>query len=44
MLGAMAISGILAESLAVGWVIAGFGVLTVVAGVVAALLPAVRDA
>jgi MFS family permease len=44
MMGGMAISGIVAEGVAVGWVIAGFGLLTAAAGVVAALLPAVRDA
>ncbi|HEY7600430.1 MAG TPA: MFS transporter, partial [Candidatus Limnocylindrales bacterium] len=43
MMAAMAISGILAESVPVGLVIAGFGVLTTLAGIVAALLPAVRD-
>ncbi len=41
---AMAISGILAEVLPVGLVIAGFGILTCIAGLIAALLPAVRDA
>ncbi len=41
--GAMAVSGLLAESIQVGLVIAGFGVLTVVCGLVAAALPAVRD-
>ena len=40
---AMAVSGILAETLPVGAVIAGFGVLTVLAGLIGALLPAVRD-
>ncbi|CAN5670752.1 hypothetical protein BH23CHL7_BH23CHL7_13300 [soil metagenome] len=44
MTGAMALSSALAESIAVGWVIAGFGALTFAAGVVGALLPAVRDA
>ena len=44
MMAAMAVSGLLAEMFAVGWVIAGFGVLTAVAGVIGALLPAVRDA
>jgi MFS family permease len=41
---AMGISGVLAESIAVGLVIAGFGALTVFGGLLAALLPAVRDA
>ncbi|MEA2677542.1 MAG: hypothetical protein QOJ81_1683 [Chloroflexota bacterium] len=40
---AMAISGVLAESVPVGLVIAGFGALTVVGGLIGALLPAVRD-
>jgi MFS family permease len=40
---AMAVSGIFAESLPVGVVIAAFGALTLFAGVVGALLPAVRD-
>ncbi len=41
---AMAISGILAESVSSGLVIAAFGVLTVLGGLIGALLPAVRDA
>ena len=41
---AMGLSGILAESMPVGLVIAGFGALTVLGGVIGALLPAVRDA
>lgn len=41
---AMAISGILAESVPVGIVIAAFGALTALGGIVGALLPAVRDA
>ena len=41
---AMAISGVMAESVPVGLVIAGFGALTVVGGLIGALLPAVRDA
>jgi MFS family permease len=44
MMGAMALSGLLAEMISVGWVIAGFGALTALAGVLGALLPAVRDA
>lgn len=41
---AMGLSGILAESMPIGLVIAGFGALTVLGGVIGALLPAVRDA
>jgi MFS family permease len=41
---AMGVSGILAESISAGLVIAAFGALTVLGGVVGALLPAVRDA
>jgi MFS family permease len=41
---AMAVSGILAEIIPVGIVIAAFGVLTALGGLVGALLPAVRDA
>ncbi len=41
---AMGISGILAESISAGIVIAAFGLLTVLGGVIGALLPAVRDA
>jgi MFS family permease len=41
---AMAVSGILAESVPVGLVIAGFGALTALGGLIGALLPAVRDA
>jgi DHA3 family macrolide efflux protein-like MFS transporter len=40
---AMAAAGLLAESYAVGPVIAAFGVVTTVAGAIGALLPAVRD-
>lgn len=40
---AMAVSGALAEWFDVGLVIAGFGVLTALAGLIGALLPAVRD-
>jgi DHA3 family macrolide efflux protein-like MFS transporter len=40
---AMAVAGILAESVPVGLVIAAFGVLTTLGGLVGALLPAVRD-
>lgn len=41
---AMAVAGILAESVSAGLVIAAFGVLTVIGGLIGALLPAVRDA
>ncbi len=41
---AMGVSGVLAESVPVGIVIAASGALTAAAGFVAALLPAVRDA
>ena len=41
---AMGVSGILAESVPVGLVIAGFGALTLLGGLIAAFLPAVRDA
>jgi len=41
---AMAVAGILAESVSAGLVIAAFGVLTVLGGLIGALLPAVRDA
>jgi MFS transporter, DHA3 family, macrolide efflux protein len=44
MMAAMAVSGLLAEMFPVGLVIAGFGLLTTVAGMIGALLPAVRDA
>jgi hypothetical protein len=40
---AMAVSGILAESVSVGLVIAGFGALTALGGAIGAFLPAVRD-
>jgi MFS family permease len=40
---AMAVSGLIAEVVPVGIVIAGFGAVTAVAGLVAALLPAIRD-
>ncbi len=43
MTAAMGIAGVLAESMSVGLVIAGFGALTFLAGVVGALLPNVRD-
>ncbi len=39
----MAISGIAAESVPAGIVIAGFGALTLIGGLIGALLPAVRD-
>jgi MFS transporter, DHA3 family, macrolide efflux protein len=41
---AMGVAGVLAESVPVGLVIAGFGVLTLAGGLIGALLPAVRDA
>ena len=41
---AMGVAGILAESIPVGVVIAAFGALTALGGLVGALLPAVRDA
>ena len=41
---AMGISGILAESVPVGLVIAGFGAMTALGGLIGAVLPAVRDA
>jgi MFS family permease len=41
---AMGISGVLAESIPVGLVIAGFGALTALGGLIGAFLPAVRDA
>ena len=41
---AMGVAGVLAESVPVGLVIAGFGVLTFCGGLIGALLPAVRDA
>ena len=41
---AMGLSGILAESIEVGLVIAAFGALTALGGLIGALLPAVRDA
>jgi MFS family permease len=41
---AMAVAGILAESVSAGVVIAAFGALTVLGGLIGALLPAVRDA
>ncbi|MEP7379049.1 MAG: MFS transporter, partial [Chloroflexota bacterium] len=40
---AMGIAGVLAESVPVGLVIAGFGVLTFAGGLIGAFLPAVRD-
>jgi len=40
---AMGIAGVLAESVPVGLVIAGFGGLTLLGGLMGALLPAVRD-
>lgn len=44
MTAAMGIAGVLAEGIPVGLVIAGFGLLTTLGGIVGALLPAVRDA
>jgi MFS transporter, DHA3 family, macrolide efflux protein len=44
MIAAMAVSGLVAEQVDVGLVIAASGALTFLAGVVAVLLPAVRDA
>lgn len=41
--GAMGLSGLLAESLPAGLVIAAFGAITAVSGLIAALLPAVRE-
>jgi len=41
---AMGVAGIMAESIPVGLVIAGFGLLTALGGLVGAFLPAVRDA
>ena len=41
---AMGVSGVLAESVSSGIVIAAFGALTALGGLVGALLPAVRDA
>lgn len=41
---AMAVSGVLAEVVPVGVVIAAFGLLTALGGLIGALLPAVRDA
>ena len=43
MTAAMGIAGILAEEIPIGLVIAGFGALTCAAGLIGALLPAVRD-
>jgi MFS family permease len=43
MLAAMGVSGVLAEIWPVGWVIAVSGALTVLAGLIGALLPAVRN-
>ncbi len=40
---AMGLAGVLAESVPVGLVIAGFGVLTFAGGLIGAFLPAVRD-
>jgi len=40
----MGVAGIMAESIPVGLVIAGFGLLTALGGLVGAFLPAVRDA
>ena len=39
---AMAISGIMAESIGAGMVFIGFGILTAIVGAAAALVPAVR--
>ncbi|HUP83538.1 MAG TPA: MFS transporter [Candidatus Limnocylindria bacterium] len=41
---AMGVAGIIAESVPVGLVIAGFGAITLLGGVIGAFLPAVRDA
>jgi hypothetical protein len=41
---AIGVSGVLAESVPVGLVIAGGGALTLAGGLIGALLPAVRDA
>lgn len=41
--GAMAVSGVLAEAFPVGLVIAGFGLVTALSGLVAAFLPGVRN-
>jgi MFS family permease len=41
---AMGVSGFIAESVSTGLVIAAFGFITVVGGLIGALLPAVRDA
>jgi MFS family permease len=41
---AMGVAGVIAESVPVGLVIAGFGALTLLGGVIGAFLPAVRDA
>ncbi|MEP7361393.1 MAG: MFS transporter, partial [Chloroflexota bacterium] len=41
---AMGLAGVLAESVPVGVVIAGFGAVTLLGGVIGAFLPAVRDA
>jgi MFS family permease len=41
---AMGVAGIIAESVPVGVVIAGFGAITLLGGLIGALLPAVRDA
>jgi predicted MFS family arabinose efflux permease len=43
MMGAMAVSGVLAETMGAGLVIAAFGAVTVAAGLISAVLPAVRD-
>jgi DHA3 family macrolide efflux protein-like MFS transporter len=42
--GAMGVSAVVADSVPVGLVIAGFGAITAASGFLAALLPAVRDA
>jgi MFS family permease len=43
MTAAMAVSGLLAETMPVGFVLAGFGLVTAFCGVLAAALPAVRN-
>jgi hypothetical protein len=40
---AMGVAGIIAESVPAGLVIAGFGAITLLGGVIGAFLPAVRD-
>jgi hypothetical protein len=43
MTAAMAVSGVLAETMPVGFVLAGFGLVTAFCGFLAAALPAVRN-